>query len=293
MELHQLRYFLEAAKTQHITKSAETLHISQPSLTKAIHRLEEELQVPLFVPRGRNIVLTEYGKYLQKKAEPLMEKLEQLPEQMQTMARLEEETIHLNVLAASSIVIDAIIAYKRKHKHINFQFLQNEESELYDIGITTRLFYQIPENRQDFESVYAEQIYLAVPSGHPLAKKDKISLTEARQEDFISLMGSRQLRQICDQFCSHAGFSPKIIFESDNPAAVKNMIAANMGIGFWPEFTWGRLDNNQVKLLPITEPLCQRVIVIDYRKNKANSKEVEKFYGFLNSYFLRKSRPSF
>ena len=287
MEFHQLRYFLEVAKTQHITKSAEALHISQPSLTKAIHRLEEELKVPLFVPRGRNIVLTEYGKYLEKKAAPLMDKLEQLPEQMQTMARLEDATIHLNVLAASSIVTDAIISYKKKHDHVNFQLLQNEESELYDIGITTWQSYQIPENRQNFESVFTEQIYLAVPASHPLAKKDKISLAEASHEDFISLMGSRQLRQICDQYCSHAGFTPKIIFESDNPTAVKNMIAANMGVGFWPEFTWGKLGRGQVRLLPVTDPFCQRDIVIDYRKNKADSKEVERFYRFLRKFFSR------
>lgn len=287
MEFHQLRYFLEVAKTQHITKSAEALHISQPSLTKAIHRLEEELKVPLFVPRGRNIVLTEYGKYFEKKTAPLMDKLEQFPEQMQTMARLEDATIHLNVLAASSIVTDAIISYKKKNDHLNFQLLQNEESELYDIGITTWQSYQIPENRQNFEFVFTEQIYLAVPASHPLAKKDKISLAEASHEDFISLMGSRQLRQICDQYCSQAGFTPKIIFESDNPAAVKNMIAANMGVGFWPEFSWGKLGRGQVRLLPVTDPFCQRDIVIDYRRNKADSKEVERFYRFLRKFFSR------
>ena len=183
MEFHQLRYFLEVAETQHITKSAEALHISQPSLSKAIHRLEEELGVPLFVSRGRNVVLTEYGKYLQKKVEPLINKLEQLPQQMQTMARLEEQTIHLNVLAASSIVTDAIISYKRKHDHVNFELLQNEESELYDIRITTRQSYQIPESRKNCEFVYTEPIYLAVPYSHPLAKKESISLAEAREED--------------------------------------------------------------------------------------------------------------
>ena len=290
MEFHQLRYFLEVAQTQHITKSAEALHISQPSLSKAIHRLEEELGVPLFVSRGRNVVLTEYGKYLQKKTEPLINRLELLPQQMQTMAKLEEQTIHLNVLAASSIVTDAIISYKRKHDHVNFELLQNEESELYDIRITTRQSYQIPESRKDCEFVYTEPIYLAVPLSHPLAKKEGISLAEAREEDFISLAGFKKLGQICEQYCAHAGFSPKIIFESDNASAVKKMIATNIGVGFWPEFTWGKLKSEQVRLLPITDPLCQRVIIIDYRKNKADGKEVEKFCKFLNAYLLKKAK---
>lgn len=66
MELMQIRYFLEAAKTKHMTNSARNLHITQPALTQAIRRLENDLGVPLFTAKGRNIVLTEYGKYLQK-----------------------------------------------------------------------------------------------------------------------------------------------------------------------------------------------------------------------------------
>ena len=284
MEINQLKYFLEAANSQHITKSAEKLHISQPSLTKAIHRLEAELEVPLFVAKGRNIVLTEYGKYLRRKLLPIMEEFDRLPEQMKMMAQLEKETIHLNVLAASEIVIEAIMEYKKTHRNINFQLMQNSESQLYDIGVSTRLFYHSPENKAAYETVYTEKIHLAVPASHRLARKKSINLKEAEEEGFISLMGSRQLRWICDRFCAHAGFTPQIIFESDNPAVVKNMIAANMGVGFWPEFTWGRIENDRVKILRIHEPLCQRNIIIDYKQNKVDGREVRKFYEFLISY---------
>ena len=67
MELTQLRYFLKVAELQHITKAAEELHVAQPALTMTIHRLERELEVPLFGSKGRNIVLTEYGKYFYEK----------------------------------------------------------------------------------------------------------------------------------------------------------------------------------------------------------------------------------
>lgn len=284
MELNQLKYFLEVARLQHVTKSAEKLHIAQPALTKSIHRLEDELGVPLFCSSGRNIMLTEYGKYLQERLSPIIEALDDVPKQLKAMAQLENETIHLNVLAASTLITDAIILYQTEHDNLHFQLMQNNESKLYDIGVTTRLLYQVPESKRQSEFVFTEQIYLAVTRSHPLANKTEISLIEAADESFISLMGSRQFRWICDRFCANAGFTPNIIFESDNPAAVKNMIAANMGVGFWPEFTWGELDNDDIKLLKITEPLCRRDIVFDCNQNKTDSSAVLGFFAFLRDY---------
>ena len=286
----QIRYFLEVANTKHITNSAKNLHITQPALTQAIRRLENDLGVPLFAAKGRNIVLTEYGKYLQKKLEPLMAQIDDIPEQLKMMVALESETIHMNVLAASSLVMEAIIQYKKKHADINFQLHQNIESELYDIAVTTKLFYQAADDENSFAC--AEEIYLAVPENRRYSGRTSICLPEVADEGFVSLLGSREFRYICDRFCQHAGFTPKIIFESDNPAAVKNMIAANMGIGFWPEFTWGSIENEPVRLLKIDDPVCQRDIIINYNRNKMDSQNVIDFYGFLTEFFSCRKRHS-
>ena len=289
MELTQIRYFLEVAESQHITKSAQKLHIAQPALSQSIHRLEKELRVPLFVSKGRNIVLTEYGKYLKQKLAPVLTELDSIPGQLQTMAKLESDTVHINVLAASTLVTEAIIEYKKKRSEVNFQVLQSSADQLYDIGIRTKLFYQL-DKESDSTFVCTEKIYLAVPSSHKLAAGNSIRLAEAADEGFISLMGSRQLRLICDRYCQHAGFSAKIIFDSDSPAAVRNMIAANMGIGFWPEFTWGKLDTDKVKLLEIEEPLCRRDIIIDYKLNKTDSSTVTDFFDFFTDFCRKKSK---
>lgn len=288
MELMQIRYFLETAKTKHMTNSAKNLHITQPALTQAIRRLEKDLGVPLFVAKGRNIVLTEYGRYLQKRLEPLMEQMDAIPEQLKMMVALEGETIHMNVLAASGLVMEAIIEYKKEHEDINFQLQQNSESELYDIAVTTKLFYLGEDEKNRFAC--AEEIYLAVPRNPRYRDRTSIRLAEVEEEGFISLLGSREFRYICDRFCQHAGFTPKIIFESDNPSAVKNMIAANMGIGFWPELTWGSIENEHVKMLKIEEPICQRDIIIHYNRNKTDSRNVVDFYSFLTEFFENRKR---
>ena len=291
MEINQIRYFLEVAESQHITNSAEKLHIAQPSLTQAIHRFEESVGVPLFVSRGRNIVLTEYGRYLQKKLIPVMEELDSIPEQLQIMAKLSNETIHLNVLAASTLVTEAIIDYKRERTDINFQLLQNNQSDLYDIEITTKMFHQSEKVAGANEYVCKEKIFLAVPNNDRYRNKKSIKLRDMMEEGFISLAGSKQFTAICDKFCHGLGVKPKIIFESDNPTSVKNMIMANMGVGFWPEFTWGELDSEQVKLLEIEDVLCQRDIVITYNLNKLDNRNVLGFFDFLKGYCEAKRSP--
>ena len=291
MEITQIKYFLEAANTQHITKSAEKLHIAQPALSQAIKRFEEDLKVPLFIKNGRNIVLTRYGKFLKEKLEPIVKELDELPSIVQTMANLDCDTIHLNVLAASALVTNAIIDYQSENNdELNFQLLQNHRDEIYDIEITTKLFYQTPQNDSKNRFVCVEKIFLAVPNNKKYENKKSISLKEVENEGFISLMGSKQFRYICDKFCSHIGISPKIIFESDNPAAVKNMIGANLGVGFWPEFTWGRLDNHKVRLLEIEDMPCSRDILITYSKNKKDNKNVESFFEYLKNYCINEKR---
>ena len=79
MELTQLRYFLKVAELEHITRASEELHIAQPALTQTIHRLESELEIPLFVNKGRNIFLTEYGKYFYKRLKRLLTEIYDLP----------------------------------------------------------------------------------------------------------------------------------------------------------------------------------------------------------------------
>ena len=93
MELLQLEYFYAVAKTQHVTHTAEQLHIAQPALTQSIHRLEKELGVPLFHRNGRNIALTEYGVYLRDALKPILENLHELPEVLQEMANVRQPII--------------------------------------------------------------------------------------------------------------------------------------------------------------------------------------------------------
>ena len=204
MELTQLRYFAAVAELQHVTRAAERMHVAQPAITKSIHRLEDELGVPLIASRGRNIVLTDYGCALYGMLREPLAALDQIPDQMQQLARRSAYTLHINVLAASRAVTDAVIAYKHDHSEILFSIMQNELTQICDLSVDTltekRSTPETAENTVSFQ----EQILLAVPSHSLYSGLRSIDLKELKEEGFICLAGNRKFRKICDQFCQMA-----------------------------------------------------------------------------------------
>lgn len=281
MELTHIKYFLEVARTEHITQSAKTLCIVQPALTHAIHKLEDELGVKLFQSHGRNIKLTEAGEYFYKKVKPLYEDIEALPARLRAKSDLQMVTVSLKVLAASSFVTNAVVQYKRNAPKLRFYLQQREESTLYDICIQTFRHYRPQEDPNVETFVCSENIYLAVPNTAEYKKRDSISLHELGDTNFIGLYGSKQLHTICEDYCNSIGFRSHVIFESDNALAVKDAIASGIGVGFWPEFSWGKINTRKIKLLKITDAEFKRDIVISYTKTKQDNTYVEGFYKFL------------
>lgn len=285
MELLQLEYFYAVAMNQHVTRTAEQLHIAQPSLTQSIRRLERELGVPLFSHSGRNITLTEYGTYLKDILAPILDSIHRIPETMQELAQQRNKTIRLNVLAASTLITYALISYKREHDGLNFRLVQNSQCDDADITIFTRSFFQQPNDTKERYRIFTERIFMAVPLNFPYAECESVMLKDFAEQDFISLSGSRSIRPICDRYCMRAGFIPNIIYESDSPDTVKNLIAGGLGVGFWPHYTWGQGDMEHIRLLPIADPVCQRDIVIQLHERAADQEEAVSFYEFLSSYF--------
>lgn len=285
MELTQLRYFCEVAASQHVTRSAEKLHIAQPALSRAIHRLEEELGVKLFVTRGRSIILTECGRYFEKALRPLIDRLDELPSDLRQIAQLERTTVRINVMAASAMITSAVIAYQKEHP-VQFQLVQGADDERADISLFTKQSYAHTDRTDEY--VFSEPILLAVPDNEKFHGRESVMLDEVREEGFVCLAGTKEFRSICDKYCAKEGFVPKVVFESDSPSTVQNLVAAGCGVGFWPKYSWGRFGGgHSARLVEISEPSCHRQLVLTCRHNKTDNSEVERFFAFLKSYLDR------
>ena len=284
MELYQLRYFLEVAKQQHVRHSAEKLHVSQPAVTNAIHRMEYELGVPLFLQQGRSIRLSPYGKMLYDELIPFCESLNTLPDRMKNLRMHEKASIRLNVFAAWFIVMDAILEFHRIDPDLNFEVMQNEQSELSDITVTTARNYRSKKRKSENLSVCTEPIYLAVPDIPRFRGKDTIMLSEVADMDFVQISDKKTFRGICNGFLKEAGISPNTVFESDDPGAIRLMICKNMGVGFWPKFTSLGIQQGHILLKKIEKPECSREIIIEKHNVNSDNIHIQVFYDFLVRY---------
>lgn len=285
MELLQLRYFLEVAESEHVTNSARKLHVAQPALTQSIKRLERELDVQLFEHVGRNIRLTPAGIYLKERLEPALANLEGIARDIADFSEDERHTVRIDVQSASGIVVDAIALYGAKHPETRFLISQNKYDPLCDLHITTRMpdgsyhgIETLPQ-KTSVEAVFPERIGVAVPAGEDMPARP-LSLAQFADSRFICLAGSRAFRTLCDEVCNAAGFTPHIAFESDNPSVVKKMIGLGLGIGFWPEHSWGDLAEFGATLAELDDTRFERTIAVIGSKREPAS-EAHRFGQFL------------
>lgn len=283
MDIQKLKYFYTTAQLEHMTHASEILHISQPSLTQSIKSLEFELGIELFQRKGRKIILTQFGKYLKERLDTLLPQFDNIPNEIEQLKNSANKTIKLNILAASSFVINSIMSYKKKNPDVIFDFEQNEQKYNCDIVITTNKLSGDNSKSCIKRYVKEEQIYLAVPKNSIYASYKSIDLTTVKNDSFIMLSNTRLFGAICNQYCSVAGFLPKIIFESDSPVAVQNIISMGAGIAFWPEYSWGKINNNNVALIPISYPNCKRDLIIELHSRLPKSVYAENFYKYLLS----------
>ena len=182
--------------------------------------MNKELGVKLFCKNGRNIALTDHGEFLKCKLAPILQTIDEIPEQLQEISNSRKKTLRVNVLAASTMITDALIHYQQEHENIRFQVVQNAEDINADITIYTIERFLPPLKSHDKFMVFTEHIFIAVPNTENFRSIKEVKLNELKDEKFISLAGSRNLRVICDRFCMQAGFIPKIVFESDSTASV-------------------------------------------------------------------------
>ncbi len=291
MELLQLRYFQTVARLQHMTKAAEELHVGQPSLSKTIARLEEDLGVPLFDRQGRQIRLNQFGKAFLHRVERAFMELEAGKNEIIELSGLDRGVISLAV-SITSVLPKLLGSFLAQYPDVRFQQF---------LGSPLSMKHQLEQGEVDFcisstpiqspdiewEPLFTEEIFLIVSREHPLASREEINLREVEHEPFISMNPRYGLRDLTDDFCRQAGFTPNIAFEGDEQTVLGELVKEGLGVAFTPALTLGSDPSNKIKRLRIVEPNCQRTIGLARSKSRYLSKAAQQFYSFTIDYFSK------
>ena len=284
MELQQLRYFIEVVNTGNITKAAKKLSIVQPALSQSIKRLEDELGTELFIRRGRRIHISPIGEVFFREVSPIVTKLNSLPSLMSEIAGTEKKTLRIGLVSASKLMTDVIIKYKEDRPDINFIVSQSPEGEK-DIMVTSRIYREVTPPEDAGRILFGEEMFLAVPLEWADDFEEPVMLKDFANYDFISMDYSKPYKTLCDGFLHDVGIEPIIAYSSDNPASVRDLISAGLGVAFWPQFSWGEIHTDRVKLLHIKEPVCRRTISISMSPGAGKEEAAADFFSFIKRYF--------
>ncbi len=241
LTLLALSYFQKTAELQHLTRAAEALHISQPSLSHTIKVLETELGVPLFSRSGRNIVLTKIWRDPAPPYEPHHAGASRRAEGAGGYQGSTEAHRHHLSFAASMIIPAFLTRFRQEHPDIRFEILQqhNKPGQQNQNHVDLFLSSSINPIENDHSvTLLKEDIMLAMPDTDPHARKSSVNLMNLSKAGFISLEAGSSLRTITDFYCRMAGFVPHVVLESDSPMTVREFIRAGLGVSFAPRITW-------------------------------------------------------
>ena len=225
MTLAQLTYFMEIVKTKNFTEAASNLYISQSNLSYAIHALESELDVPLFIRRpNKKIELTMYGEVLYPYVADGIRRIEAGKNQIASMRSPLHGTIRLAFF--HSIVfsaVPALLSYFREENpgnEIEFQTLVfhnwiDFRQMLLDGKCDLVLSAGNLGNGCESAKIAEHRIFLIVPNDHPLAKRESVTPQELGDTILIQIDANSNMDQRIRDMMADAGISPKIHYESD------------------------------------------------------------------------------
>ncbi|GHU88124.1 LysR family transcriptional regulator [Spirochaetia bacterium] len=294
MELLQLRHFRTVAKMENITNAAESLNISQPSLSKTIINLELELGASLFDRLGRHIYLNTRGKLFYEKICDALDILDGAKNLIDESTESSQGEVSLLILAASRIMPELIKDFMKKYPQIRLNLHQQTHydlrySEEYDFSISaTPMDY----SRLETIPLLTEEIVLGVASSHPLAGRGSIDLREAADCDFVTFSQGPSLRVLSDSLCYMAGFTPKIRCECDGVSALFTLISEGLGVALLPVETLVKGFKWDIVSLPLKNLPAKRTINLSWRSEKYMSKACTLFKQSCVSFFREHvSRP--
>ncbi len=285
MNLDELQWFVVLAETEHVTDAAAELGISQPTLSRALARLEEQLGVPLFDRVNRRLRRNGYGEILLEHANRAIAEMRSATERISAIRDPDTGTVRLAFLhsQASWYVPDLLRRFRAEAPSVQFQLVQGAAHEIVERLAGGQADLAITSPRPDgyrWRGLYVERLCLAVPRGHPFASRARIRLADAGGEPFVGLAPGFGLRQLTDELCAEAGIEPDVVFEAMEIPTMEGLVAAGFGVALVPMPRPERAEPGAV-YIPLAQTSAKRQLGLAWSADRSLPPVAKRFAEFV------------
>ena len=241
MNYNVLRYFSVLAQVEHYTIAAARLGISQPSLSSAIHNLENELGgVKLFEKGGRNIRLTDEGRFYQEKVDAALDQLHTASLTLRNSKTVAPVVIRMGIVSGTldGVVSEEMSRYRKQNGRIRFRMTESSAEDLMDLVRQEKLDMAIVDSTDrdrslHFRKLYQRDFHVAVPENHPLAKEKQIDPQDVVHEPQIVF--NYDVGRSFKEWTTGAPADESVLCTVNTAQAALDLVAAGIGIAFIPE----------------------------------------------------------
>ena len=280
MTLTELRYIVAVARERHFGRAAEACFVSQPTLSVAVKKLEEELDVKIFERGGNEVSVTPLGEAIVRQAQVVIEQAAAVKEIAKSGKDPLSGALKLGIIYTigpyllPDLVRQAIERVPQMplmlQENFTVKLLDMLRSGEIDCAIMAEPF---PDAGLAVAPLYDEPFMVALPKSHPLAKRKKVSSQELKQETML-LLGTGhcfrdQVLEVCPEFARFSSNADGIrkSFEGSSLETIKHMVASGMGVTVVPQLSVPKGAQPHVAYLKFEPPVPTRRVVLAWRRS--------------------------
>jgi LysR family hydrogen peroxide-inducible transcriptional activator len=292
MEMQQLRYVVAVARTGNFSRAAERCHVSQPSLSQQIQKLEDELGERLFDRMKREAKPTPHGEVFLRRAVRILEEVDAATREAKDVTELLRGTVTVGVLPtiAPYLLPDVMAQFTEKFPGVEIVVQEDTTAQLLKLAhgyeIDFALASQpIQDERLEVKELFSEELLLALPPGHPLTRRRTVAAADLKDERLIVMKEGHCLGDQVLGFCERRDVKPKISFRSAQLETIQALVAAGLGISLIPAMaTRGEREvSPEYRSLQLPRP--ERKIVAVWPRQRPPGRAANEFLKMVSARF--------
>jgi len=275
MEMHQLRYVVAVARTRNFSRAAEQSHVSQPSLSQQIQKLEDELGERLFERTKRDARLTPHGEAFLPSALRILEEVEAAKQEATDAGELLRGMVTIGVLPtiAPYLLPDVLTQFAKKFPGVEVVVQEDTTAHLLRLVLACEIDFALASHpildpRLEVRELFTEELLLALPPQHPLTRKRTIGVADLERVPFIVMKEGHCLGDQVLRFCDRRDVRPNVSFRSAQLETVQSLVHAGLGLSLIPAMATKAGRPAQLEYRSLSAPKPQRKIVAAWSKRR-------------------------